>query len=415
MKEIVVLIFLIAVLNSSAQDCKVQAANRPSTTERYPDVIIGSGTAAKANINPALIKTRLVKTESWLNGLLKGFTGAKLGYQNNYAYNNTSDFAKLFTAETGLKGYYYSQMRFFAYYCNQDKIIPEGESGSAVMVYVNSFFAGYGPHGLCTDIGPVTINGKPVFEIFEKKSTQGRIDLYERMWQVNVNDNYGSKDDYIVIRNSDQPVFIPITRKELLSQLLKDIEVSRALRTTMARSMHNPANEAANKAAFDAELKRIDNSKNYTKEQMAPYRKRLVETFETEQQKLDKEINKIEADTKGAKEVVSEYMKRPAEWLGRTIKHIFSGSVYNALSVRHYLDELDVNRYRPEEETSTLIVSLNPSYYNKSLAADVPQLILIQVAKGSYPHMKKVADLIRKPGALAPLEALLNSNQVTTR
>jgi hypothetical protein len=409
MKRTVVLIFLIAAQTCYAQDCKIQAANKLSTTERFPDVTIGSGTAAKANINPALIKPRLIKAEGWLNGLLNGFTGTKLGYQNSYVYNNSSDFGKLFQAETGIKGYYYSQMRFFAYYCNQqNKIIPEGESGSSVMVYFNSFFAGYGAHGLCTDIGPITINGKPVFEIFEKKSTQGRIDLYERMWQVNVNDNYGSKDDYIVIRNSDKPVFIPITRKELLPQLLKDIETSRASRTTMARSIHNPANEAANKAAFDAELKRIDNSKNYTKEQMAPYRKRFVETFETEQQKLDKEINKIEADTKGGREVVSEYMKRPAEWLGRTIKHIFSGSVYNALSVRSYLDELDVVRYRPEEETSTLIVSLNPSYYNKSLAADVPQLILIQVAKGSYPHMKKVADLIRKPGSLATLEALLN-------
>jgi hypothetical protein len=408
MKKTVVLIFLIAAQNCYAQDCVTQAANKQSTTERFADVIIGSGTAAKANINPALIKTRLTKAEGWLNGLLKGFTGVKLGYQNSYVYNNGSDFAKLFQAETGIKGYYYSQMRFFAYYCNQNKIIPEGESGSSIMVYFNSFFAGYGPHGLCTDIGPITINGKPVFEIFEKKSTQGRIDLYERMWQVNVNDNYGSKDDYIVIRNSDQPVFIPITRKELLSQLLKDIEASKASRTAMARSMHNPQNEAANKAAFDAELKRIDNSKSYTKEQMAAYRKRFVETFETEQQKLDKEINKIEADTKGAREVVSEYMKRPAEWLGRTIKHVFSGSVYNALSLKYYLDELDVVRYRPEEETSTLVVSLNPSYYNKSLGADVPQLILVQVAKGSYPHMKKVADLIRKPGALTPLEALLN-------
>jgi hypothetical protein len=415
MKRTVVLIFLVAAQTCYTQDCKIQAANKQSTTERFPDVTIGSGTAAKSNINPALIKPRLAKAEGWLNGLLKGFTGAKLGYQNSYVYNNSSDFGKLFQSETGIKGYYYSQMRFFAYYCNQDKIIPEGESGTSVMVYFNSFFAGYGPHGLCTDIGPITINGKRVFEIFEKKSTQGRIDLYERMWQVNVNDNYGSKDDYIVIRNSDQPVFIPITRKELLQQLLKDIEASRASRTTMARSIHNPANEAANKAAFEAELKRIDNSKSYTKEQMAPYRKRLVETFETEQQKLDKEIARIEADTKGGKEVVSEYMKRPAEWLGRTVKHIFSGSVYNALSVRSYLDELDLNRYRPEEETSSLIVSLNPSYYNKSLAADVPQLILIQVAKGSYPHMKKVADLIRKPGALAPLEALLNSNQVVTR
>ena len=103
------------------------------------------------------------------------------------------------------------------------------------------------------------------------------------MWQTNVNDTYGSKDDYIVIRNSDQPVFIPITRKELLLQLLKDIDASQASRMAAAKSQYDPKNEAANKAAFDAELKRIDNSKSYTKEQMAPYRKRFIETWQTEQ------------------------------------------------------------------------------------------------------------------------------------
>lgn len=41
------------------------------------------------------------------------------------------------------------------------------------------------------------------------------------------------------------------------------------------------------------------------------------------------------------------------------------------------------------------IVSLNPDYFNKSLGAEVPQLIMLHLAKGSYPHMKKVADLIQ--------------------
>jgi len=410
MKKILTALFLIAAQTCFAQDCKTLAENKQSTAVRFPDVT-DKPTGSKVSINMAAIKPRVAKAESWVKNLLNNFTGAKLAYSNNYVFDNASGFSKVRSGITGIKGYYYSQMRFYSYYCNQNTIATEEESGSSVMIYFNYLFAGYGPHHLCTDEGVYTINGKPVFRIYEKKNTRGRVDMYERMWQVNVKDNYGSKDDYFVIRNSDQPVFIPIIRKELLLQLLKDIDSSRESRVKFTKSMYDPKNEAANKAAFDAELKRIDNSKSYTKEQMAPYRKRFIETWETEQQKQDKEMNKIEADTKGAKEVVAEYAKRPGEWLGRTVYDFYSGSVYTALAVRSYLDDLDIIRYRPEEETRTQVVSVNPSYYNRSLGTDVPQLIFVQVAKGGYPHMKKVADLVRQPGALAPLEALLNSGK----
>lgn len=404
MKKIVTALLLITVQTCFAQDCKTLAENKQSGNVRFPDVTDRPGGGSKVSINTAAIKPRVAKAESWIKGLLNNFTGAKLAFSNNYSFDHSSK--DLYNA-TGIKEYYYSQMRFYKYYCNQNTIATEGESGSSVMIYFNNLFAGY-EHTLCSDVGVYTINGKPVFKIYEKKNTLGRVDIYERMWQTNVNDTYGSKDDYMVIRNSDQPVFIPITRKELLLQLMKDIDASQASRMAVAKSQYDPKNEATNKAAFDAELKRIDNSKSYTKEQMAPYRRRFIETWQTEQQKLDKETNKIEADTKGAKEVVMEYMKRPAEWLGRTMRYWYDGSTYTALALRSYLDDLDVVRYRPEEETMTQVVSVNPSYYNKSLGADVPQLILVQVAKGGYPHMKKVADLIRQPGALAPLEALLN-------
>lgn len=408
MKKIITALFLITAQTCFAQDCKTLAANKQSIHQRLPDVTDRPGGGSKVSLNIAAIKPSVAKAESWIKGLLNNFTGAKLAFSNNYVFDNSSDFMKVRYNAMGIKGgFYYSQMRFYSYFCNQNTIATEGESGSSVMIYFNYLFAGY-EHTLCSDVGVYTINGKPVFKIYEKKNTLGRVDIYERMWQTTVNDNYGSKDDFYVIRNSDQPVFIPITRKELLPQLLKDMEANKVSRMAAARSMYDPKNEATNKAAFDAELKRIDNSKSYTKEQMAPYRRRFIETWQTEQQKLDKEINQIEADTKGATEVVMEYMKRPAEWLDRTMRYWYDGSVYTALALRSYLDDLDVVRYRPEEETMTQVVSVNPAYYNKSLGSDVPQLILVQVAKGGYPHMQKVADLIRQPGALAPLEALLS-------
>jgi hypothetical protein len=33
-----------------------------------------------------------------------------------------------------------------------------------------------------------------------------------------------TSNDYIILRNSDKPVFIAVTRKEYLEQMLKDVE-----------------------------------------------------------------------------------------------------------------------------------------------------------------------------------------------
>ncbi len=413
MTKILLVLLLIATQTCFGQDCLTVARNKKSEHIRFPDHTDNSGfkpTFTKAAINP-----RLVKTESWLKGILNNYTGAELAFSNSIVFNEYSDHWKQQFEATGIKGFYYSQMRFFGYYCAGNKLDKEGESGSAIMIKFNNFSGGCCRQSLIVG-GSMKriINGKTIFNIYEKKSEQGRIDFYERMYQLDVRDTlWGSKADYYIIRNSDKPFFIPLTRKEYLGQLLKDIDSSRASRIGFARQIYDPKNEAANKAKFDEELKRIDNSKNYTKEQMAPYRKRFIETWETEQQKLDRELNKIVADTKGAKETVLEYMKSPEEWLSRTVKYEYSNSVYTSLGLKSYLVELDNKRYKAEEETATLLVYVNPAYYNKSLSPDVPQMIFVQVGKNNYWHMKRVADQMKQPGVFAPLEALLTPGKST--
>ncbi len=73
-----------------------------------------------------------------------------------------------------------------------------------------------------------------------------------------------------------------------------------------------------------------------------------------------------------------------------------------------YLDKLDVFAESKEDLSRTYIVTLNPEYFNNKLSVDVPQLICVHLPKGTYPHMLKVAKLIKQPGALSPLEAILN-------
>ncbi len=217
---------------------------------------------------------------------------------------------------------------------------------------------------------------------------------------------YTSKTDLFLIRNSDKPVFISLTRKEYLQQMLKDVEANKIKEIASAKEEFTPDAEAANKAKFDEELKRMDNSKNYTPEQMAPYRKRFIETWETEKQKYDKRIAKIETESTKVNEVLLEYLKKPEEWLVSGFGSFFSDS-YTEKGIKYFLDHLDIYRESKEDYTRSEVVSINPAYFNKALSMDVPQLILVTVNKGGYRYMYKLAELVKKPGALNPLEAIL--------
>jgi hypothetical protein len=407
MKKILIAFIFISAQAIYAQDCKTLAANQPSTSVRFQDFTSLPPGSSKAIINYAKINPKLNKAESWVKGILKNFTGAKLAYSNEYYYDfKNGGYTDHFYKATGIKGHYTAMMRFYTYYCydNNNKIFTEEESGSYVAVHFNNVFAS----SLCTDVGVYTINGKYAFKIFEKSRTQGRIDYYEQIAMANDYDTiYKTKNNFIIIRNSDQLVFVTITRKEYLEQLLKDVEEYKSREIAFAKSAYDPKSEAANKAALDAELKRIDNSKSYTPEQMAPYRKRFIETWETEKQKFDKRIARIETETKEGKDALLEYMKKPAEWLNRDFKQFYPYSSYSGVNIRDYFDKLDSYKYSREEETRTQIVSLNPAYYNKSLTSDVPQLILVYLTRKSYPHMIRVTELVKRPGALASLEDML--------
>jgi hypothetical protein len=412
MRKTLIAVLLIATQTSYAQDCITRAANKPSTLVRFPDVVIKPSDGSKPAFTTAKVNPQLSQAETWVKGILKNFPGAKQAYSNDYFFDFTGGLTENFYKATGFKGYYTAKMRFYAYYCydNRNEIFTEGESGSFVSVTFNNVFA----NGLCKEMGVYTINGKYAFEIFEKNHTEGRIDYYEQVSKSNGADSiYKIKNEFILFRNSDLPVFISITRKEYLEQLLKDVEVFKKQEIAAAKTDYNPANETANKAQLDAELKRLDNSKNYTPEQKAPYRKRLIETWETEKQKFDKRMARIEMETNGAREMLLEYTRKPAEWLNRTFGHFYPYSSYTGSSIKKYCDDLDVFWSTREEETRTQIVSINPAYYNKSLSSDTPQLIIVHLARGSYPHMKKVAELVKKQGALTPVENIFRPGKQT--
>jgi hypothetical protein len=401
LKKIFTAFFLFSGWFALGQDCKTQAANKPATYDpNFQNFTNPLGKPASWDVSK--IKPQLAIVESWMKNMLKGFTGAKLMYGNNYFFDPSGGNSLYKTS--GLKGSYQSLMMFFAYYCyeNNNKIFTEGESGSDLKVDFNNVFNG----DLCTDAG-FAINEKFAFRVLEKSTTEGRIDYYDLRKRMNFNDTVRtSKTDLYIIRNSDKPVFIPVTRKEYLQQLLKNAEDYKTSEIALAKLDYTPANEAANKAKFDEELKRIDNSKNYTAEQMAPYRKRFIETWETEKQKFDKRVGHAETEAAKSKDLLLEYLKKPKEWLDRGFDYFYSYA-YTANGLKSYLDHLDIFTESKEDHTRSEVVSINPDYFNKALGMDVPQLILITLSKNGYGFMYELAKKMKQPGALTPLENIL--------
>lgn len=401
-------VFLFLISSSSfAQDCVTEAANKASTFVRSNDNIYPM--SAKMNAGEmAKMKPYLAKTESWVKNILSGFKGAKLDYFNNFFPNYLSD------AETtdpmfvtaGMKGSYQSQMMFFAYYCYDKKypIDTEGESGSSVYVNFNNVFA----NGLTEGRGTLKVNGIPVFQLIKKKKTEGRVDYYELMGKNNATSEMYISCEYILFRNSDKPIFIPITRKEYLQHLLKDIDIS------LSRDLKEGAEFYSNNIKqHEAEIKSYKLEKSYTPEKEA----RKEHWFNEDQEKSKIRMSKIEPDASASKKIILQYLQKPTEWLNKSVNNYFSSS-YKEINVVGYCEGFDKEKFNgvgeKEEYTVSEIVTINPAYFNNKLSKEIPQVIMIYLRGGSYSHMKKVAELIHKSGALAPLEALINTNKSTT-
>jgi hypothetical protein len=399
--KIIIAFFLLWMQAGFGQDCNTRAVSKPAVLTRGQDNYVDGIKGGSANIPK--MKQHLGKAESWAKNLLTGFTGAKLYASNDFYfdYEHENTYSKNFYESTGINGACSFKMRFFAYYCydNRDSVFTEGESGSFIRVTFNDLFIS----DLCFDAGVFTIGGRPVFRILEKDHSKGRIDFYDFRATATVVDTiYASKHEIILIRNSDKPVFITVTRKEYLEQLLNDLETYRTKREKLMAYIYE-----SNVKQFEAELKIYKTmDKTFTPEKEALKRKDFMES--NNQEKMDKEIKKLDDDVNASAEMIKQYMKKPEEWLSRSFNKFYPFSDYTAAGLQMYFDRLD-NYYTENSAalTPTEVVYINPAYFDKSLSNDSPQLIIVHLQKKSYPHMLRVSRLVNKEGALAPLEAIL--------
>jgi len=407
---LIIMFFVLPTQVGFAQDCKTRAANMASTLVRGTDDYFDHShyTQKPAKWDITKMKLQLAKAESWTKNRLTGFAGAKLQYYNTYwldyvvSKGGTGSDVTFYKA-TGIKSFYSSKMIFFANYCydNRNTVYTEDESSSNIHVIFNNIFFS----GLVTDVGVYTINAKSVFKVIQKKRSEGRIDFYEQRSQNNADAKIYTANDFIILRNSDKPVFLPTTRKEYLEQMVKDISTSNTKDNKTFADIYN-----LNLKQFEAEMKVYkEKDKMYTPEKEAKRRK----WFEEDQEKLRKAINNPSSNINSVETEIQQYLKKPTVWLSRSFNNFYPHSTYTAEGIRQYfegMDKLTLNGAgEVEEVTQEEIVSINPAYFNKALSSDVPQLILVHLRNGTYAHMLKVGSLIKQPTALAPLEAILNS------
>jgi hypothetical protein len=369
-KKIVVIFILLLQQLSYGQTCAERAANKPGTISKHPYET--SGTLSKTPFNAAKVTANLTVVENWIKERFKSFTGAKMNYWLTDP-NGGSSYSKNFRKITGTSGDYSLTMYFFSYYCyaNSEKIYTQEEAGSSILVFFNNPI---NDQHLAEDIDGRTLDtvkGHKVFKVTAKKKTEGRKDYYEEIRRGNIKDSLPSKFEAILLRNSDKPVFIPFTRKEYLEQILSDID---------------PKTE--------------ESVKNYKK--IGEYNKAGNN---------DKLIAQVINDAKESKALVNQYLKKPADWLNKTINDSYYYTDYSKAKLEEYVKRLDYVNPQFADDSRNELCYLNPDYFNKSIPNDVPQLILISIVKSAYPHMKKAAGLVKEPGVLAPLEALLKKNK----
>jgi hypothetical protein len=398
MKVIAIAFSLLIVQHIFGQDCATIAKNKSEPFTRSADNFMNLGNQKPGSWDISKMKPHLGKAETWIRTLLTGFTGAKTGYTNEYSLDHVNGGLAIenFYKATGIKGYCGSTTRFWKYYCDNNRMFTEDEAGSFIYVTLNNVFAS---SWFTDDVGAFTVNGKFAFRVLEKDHSEGRVDFYDLRKRKDINDTiYTSKSDIIIIRNSDKPVFIPITRKEYLQQMLRDVEANRAKQKEMLMNLYNNGAKA-----FEEEMKMYKLDKAYTPEKEAKRRK----WFGEDQVKTDKLIKKIDPDVDASIEVIKQYLQKPVEWLSRSVRS-FYGYAYTAKSVKAYFEELDDFKESKEDYTRSEIVSINPDYFNKALSNDVPQLIMVELIKNGYHCMYKVSEKVKQPGGLTSLVAMVN-------
>lgn len=245
---------------------------------------------------------------------------------------------------------------------------------------------------------PVQVNGKPLFLVPDIKKSEENQDYYEFPGPVpEYVVNYGRWEfiDAFVIRNSNKPLFIPVTRKEFLEHYLVSIEdkYNEEKKLILENTQIIPVEEIEReREARIAEIKKFTEQGAYGYA-TSDYEHRIMTANEFFNNKKSAEADKIRNLTKELDEnyaesvrLVKDYLiNSPASVLEKSFRKV-SATFTDPQSVKRMLDNLeDVPNMRMWGQ-NTEVCFINKDYFDNSLPNDVPQLIVIEFVNNEYLH-----------------------------
>ena len=248
---------------------------------------------------------------------------------------------------------------FKTYYCNihLNKLMPGTETGNWFNIWANKFkwFAEADEKFL--------VENKPVYLLTQKMGELNGFPLYGG--NNNGTSNTGPTfSKTILISRPGQLPFIPVSRKQYLSTLLKNKEDWQ--NKYVASLLKNPVRSDAEEEAYKKQqMDRAVNNKGYDEKVMEKAKTNFLRGYKSEKQRQQDDINK-------SKEVYVRDIKTAQNYLINTSAEELDKSAYmeNTSYASYFI------RFAKENE-GRMMVHVNNNYFNNQLPAHAPQFLVV--------------------------------------
>lgn len=383
-----------------------------------------------ANFDANKMKPRLATALSWVQKMSAGVTGApKATYYNNFITLNTDPSALAadpWYQATGLLGYYYLHIISNSATCEGKSML--GLLGPAwINVYFNHIRFIAKPLKTSNEQKEAlyTIGNKPVFMLPVVQKSGYRSEFYE--YPGNNIPEYVVRYDYyayaaIIIRNSDKPLFIPVTRKQYLEQYRADME--RAYKKQRAMVLQyttvTPPEEIDKQYQERvAEIKKLTEQGAYGYSPSSlEHRLKVAEEFfknkkEEEANKIKNLTQRMDEDFEESNRLIQNYLSKPQSELDKPVYEVQTLALYEPQSIKNLISRMEGDfgdRHWQHKQQACII---NPDYFNPKLPPDVPQLIAIEFVNNQniHQHLNAILNNMLKTFQFNELHALLNPGQ----
>ena len=379
------------------------------------------------DFNTAKMKPHLQAALAWIRERAESVTGAREARYYNYFYPGFPNPELLprdfWYRATGRLSYYYLRVSSNGLFCENGRLgTLNGPATIQVQFnYLDDFASPAIKNDEEGESVPILIKGHAVYKVPEIKRSEARVDYYEFPGPVPEYVVDYSRWQFLnayVIRNSDKPLFIPITRKDYLEQYLPDMEET----YQNQRKLILDYTQVVPPEEIDRQLnERIEEIKRLTEQGAWGYAKENMEQRirlaqdhyksikEEEANKIRNLTAQIDRDYAESVQLIHDYLReQPAADLGKSVPDLFGLGNYEPGYVRKLLAEYLGGSGPRAWGQNTRICRINRDYFDNSLPPDVPQFIAVEFVnlENAHRHLNDIVANINRDYDFSALKAL---------